>query len=152
MHIGDELSEAKLNVTAASLPPNESELELAGLTAVPSESVGVPGIAEAKIRMECVLERAIPLGGTPDSPAADLLIGRVVRFHVDDVVLDRGRILADVLRPVSRLAGNDYAKLGETFSLERPKYGTAEVIFCECLSVRLIFAEKAGYNEEGNSC
>ncbi|GIO67931.1 hypothetical protein J21TS3_27520 [Paenibacillus cookii] len=121
VHIGDELSVAKLNVTAASLPPNESELELAGLTAVPSESVGVPGIAEAKIRMECVLERAIPLGGTPDSPAADLLIGRVVRFHVDDVVLDRGRILADVLRPVSRLAGNDYAKLGETFSLERPK-------------------------------
>jgi len=121
VHIGDELSVGKLNVTAASLPPDESELELAGLTAVPSDGVRVPGIAEAKIRMECVLEQALPLGGKPGSPAADLLIGRVVRFHIDDGLLDQGRILAEALKPVSRLAGSHYAKLGETFSLERPK-------------------------------
>lgn len=120
VHIGDELSVEKLNITAASLPPDESELEHAGLTPVPSDNVRVPGIAEAKIRMECVLEQAIPLGGTPDSPAADLLIGRVVRFHIDESLLDQGRILAEALKPVSRLAGSHYAKLGETFSLERP--------------------------------
>ena len=34
--------------------------------------------------MECVLEQAIPLGGTADAPAADLLIGRVVYFHIDE--------------------------------------------------------------------
>ncbi|WP_160042828.1 MULTISPECIES: flavin reductase family protein [Paenibacillus] len=120
VHIGDELSVEKLNITAASLPPDESELEHAGLTPVPSHNVRVPGIAEAKIRMECVLEQAMPLGGTPDSPAADLLIGRVVRFHIDEALLDQGRILAEALKPVSRLAGSHYAKLGETFSLERP--------------------------------
>ncbi|WP_411831421.1 flavin reductase family protein [Paenibacillus dokdonensis] len=120
VHIGDETSIQKLNQTAASLPPDQSEVEFAGLTTVSSDAVRVPGIAEAKIRMECVLERSIPLGGTEASPSTDLLIGRVVRFHVDDTLLDHGRILADVLQPVSRLAGNSYAKLGETFSLDRP--------------------------------
>lgn len=121
VHIGGESSIAKLNLTAANLPPEESEVEHAGLTVVPSDMVRVPGIGEAKIRMECVLEQAIPLGGTETSPSTDLLIGRIVRFHVDDTLLDEGRILADVLQPVSRLAGSNYARLGETFSLERPQ-------------------------------
>lgn len=120
VHIGDEASILKLNQTAASLPPDQGEVEFAGLTTVSSDVVRVPGIAEAKIRMECVLERSIPLGGTEASPSTDLLIGRVVRFHVDDALLDHGRVLADVLQPVSRLAGNSYAKLGESFSLDRP--------------------------------
>ncbi|MGN7358663.1 flavin reductase family protein [Paenibacillus sp. SAF-054] len=121
VHIGDESSIGKLNLTAASLPPDQSEVELAGLTQVPSEAVRVPGIAEAKIRLECILERSIPLGGSEELPGTDLLIGRVVRFHVEEAVLDHGRVLADVLQPVSRLAGNSYAKLGETFSLDRPQ-------------------------------
>ncbi|WP_213652368.1 flavin reductase family protein [Paenibacillus sp. J23TS9] len=120
VHIGDETSILKLNQTAASLPPDQSEVEFAGLTTVSSDVVRVPGLAEAKIRMECVLERSNPLEGTEASPSTDLLIGRVVRFHVDDALLDHGRVLADVLQPVSRLAGNSYAKLGETFSLDRP--------------------------------
>lgn len=120
VHIGDEASIAKLNQTAASLPPDQSEVEYAGLTAVPSEAVRVPGIAEARIRMECVLEHAIPLGGTEASPATDLLIGRIVRFHVDEALLDEGRIREQTLAPVSRLAGSSYAKLGERFSLDRP--------------------------------
>lgn len=121
VHIGDESSIGKLNLTAASLPPDQSEVELAVLTQVPSEAVRVPGIAEAKIRLECILERSIPLGGSEEQPGTDLLIGRVVRFHVEEAVLDQGRVLAEVLQPVSRLAGSSYAKLGETFSLDRPQ-------------------------------
>jgi flavin reductase (DIM6/NTAB) family NADH-FMN oxidoreductase RutF len=120
VHIADEDYIEAINVTAASLPPDESEVALAGLTAIPSERVSVPGIAEAKIRMECVLEQALPLGGTEESPACDLLIGRVVRFHVAESLYGNGRINAEALRPVSRLAGNDYAKLGEQFTIDRP--------------------------------
>lgn len=121
VHIADEDYIEAINVTAANLPPDESEVALAGLTAIPSERVSVPGIAEAKIRMECVLEQALPLGGTEESPACDLLIGRVVRFHVAESLYGNGRIDANALRPVSRLAGSDYAKLGEQFSIDRPR-------------------------------
>ena len=120
VHIADERYIEAVNETAASVPADVSEVELAGLTSLPSEAVTVPGVAEARVRMECVLEQSIPLGGQDGTPSCDLLIGRVVRFHVDDALYENGRIDPDALRPVSRLAGNDYAKLGERFTLVRP--------------------------------
>lgn len=120
VHISDENYITQLNVTAANLPPEESEVDLAGLTPASSLKIAVPGVAEAKIRMECILDRAIPLGGTEDSPSCDLLIGRVVCFHVEESLLENGHIDPIALNPVSRLAGSSYAKLGEIFSIERP--------------------------------
>lgn len=120
VHISDESYIHQINETAASLPPDESEVVLAGLTPVASNKIAVPGIAEANIRMECMLEHCIPLGGTKESPGADLLIGRVVCFHIDESVYENGHINPHSLRPVSRLAGTSYAKLGELFSIERP--------------------------------
>lgn len=123
VHITDESIIQQVNETAANLPPNESEVERAGFTPVASEIIVVPGLQEAKIRMECVLEQSIPLGGSGiegDPPACDLLIGRVVRFHFDEAVYEDGHINPDKLNPMSRLAGNDYAKLGTRVTLERP--------------------------------
>lgn len=120
VHISDESYIEQINQTAAMLPPDESEVTLAGLTPIPSEKIAVPGIAESSIRMECVLEHVIPLGGTEDAPAADLIIGRVVHFHIAESLYDNGHIDAEGLKPVSRLAGNSYAKLGEQFAMDRP--------------------------------
>ncbi|MBW4839234.1 MAG: flavin reductase family protein [Paenibacillaceae bacterium] len=121
VHIADEAYIRELNQTAAPLPPEESEVQAAGLTPIASEVIAVPGIAEAKICMECVLERSIPLGGTEQSPSVDLLIGRVVRFHIDEALYESGRIDPHGLQPISRLAGNSYARLGDIFELERPR-------------------------------
>jgi flavin reductase (DIM6/NTAB) family NADH-FMN oxidoreductase RutF len=121
VHIVDERYIEAVNQTAAPVPTEVSEVELAGLTPVPSDKIAVPGVAEAKMRMECVLEQNIPLGGEEGAPACDLLIGRVVQFHIDDSLYEQGRIDPDALRPVSRLAGDDYAKLGERFTLVRPR-------------------------------
>ncbi|WP_168123119.1 flavin reductase family protein [Paenibacillus sp. HB172176] len=120
VHISDECYIDAINTTATNAPPEVSEFELAGLTRAASEVVKVPGAAEARIRMECVLEQALELGGTDGSPSCDLLIARVVRFHIADELIEQGRIDAALLQPVSRLAGNDYAKLGETFTKVRP--------------------------------
>lgn len=121
VHIVDEQNVTKINETAASLPPDESELAVAQLTTVDSRMVSVPGIKEAKVRMECVLEQAVALGGDGDTPGADLIIGKVVQFHFDEEIYFDGKIDPDALRAVSRLAGNNYAKVGEIFEIERPK-------------------------------
>jgi len=123
VHVVDERNVEKVNVTAAGLPSDVSEVEIAGLTQVDSEMIQVPGVEEAKIRMECVLEQVIPLGGAGSEPANDLLIGRVVRFHLANDVYDpiKGYINSESLRPVGRMAGNDYAALGKLFSIERPR-------------------------------
>lgn len=119
VHIVDMDNVEKVNQTAASLAPDESEIELAGFETVPSEAVDVPGVKEAKIRMECVLERALELG--EGTPGTDLLIGRVVKFHIDDKIYEDGKIDIRELAAVSRLAGADYAEIGTIFTIERPE-------------------------------
>lgn len=44
-----------------------------------------------------------------------------MQFHIDEAIYENGRINQVGLGAVSRLAGNDYAKIGEVFTLERPK-------------------------------
>ncbi|MHA6261212.1 flavin reductase family protein [Sporosarcina sp. CAU 1771] len=119
VHIVDDENVAEVNKTAASLPATESEIGLTNLTLVKSESITVPGVKEAKVRMECKLVQAIPLGG--DGPGSDLFIGEVVRFHIDEDIYEDGRIDPRGLNAISRLAGASYAAIGEIFAIDRPK-------------------------------
>lgn len=120
IHVVDETNVEAVNQTAANLTPGESEVALAELTPVASEIVKVPGVAESKFRIECVLEHAFELGGKDGTPGCDLLIARVVRFQVAEDILHSGRIDAAKLAPVSRMAGNFYSSLGNMFEIERP--------------------------------
>jgi len=115
VHIVDEENVEKVNKTAANLPPDQSEVELAELTPVESTNISVRGVKEAKIRMECTLEHTLALEG------CDLLIGKIVQFHIAENIYEDGSVDTRKLAAVSRLAGQDYAKIGEIFSLERPK-------------------------------
>lgn len=120
VHIVDEQNVEKINETAASLPPNVSEVEQIGLSLIASEAISVPGIQESKVRMECVLEHAAELGEN-GSIGVDLIVGKILKFHIDEVIYEEGRINQEKLAPVSRLAGSNYAKIGEIFTLERPE-------------------------------
>ncbi|MNI56816.1 Flavin reductase like domain protein [compost metagenome] len=119
VHIVDEDNVEKINTTAANLPPEQSEIELAQLTPKDSTIISVPGIEEAKIRMECILEHSMELG-EGESKGCDFIIGRVVQFHIEGGIYEKGRIDPKGLKAVSRLAGTGYAKIGELFSIERP--------------------------------
>ncbi|AXF56034.1 flavin reductase family protein [Salicibibacter kimchii] len=120
VHIVDRQNVDKINITSASLLANVSEIEKADLSLVKSEIISVPGIKEAKVRFECTLEHSLELGEN-DSIGTDLLIGKIVRFHIDEEIYESGRINQQTLDAVSRLAGSNYAKIGDVFSLERPK-------------------------------
>lgn len=122
VHICDESLVEEMNRTAALLPSGESEIDLTRLTLVDSDAVSVPGIAEAKVRLECRLESHMPIRSDDGRVTHDLLIARIVRFRLDESIYDaaRGYVLTDQLRPVARLAGNEYAELGRLFKIERP--------------------------------
>jgi flavin reductase (DIM6/NTAB) family NADH-FMN oxidoreductase RutF len=120
VHIVDEGIIAQVNETAASLPPDQSEMELTNFSEVESTKISVPGIKEAKIRMECILEHHVILGDE-DAPSSDLIIGRVVQFHFNKEIYENGKINQTGLAAVSRLAGHNYAKIGEVFEIIRPK-------------------------------
>ncbi|MGN7478860.1 flavin reductase family protein [Solibacillus silvestris] len=121
IHIVDSENVAQVNETAANLPPQQSEVEHAQMSLVRSVKIDVPGVKEAKVRLECVLEKALELGGDWKNPGCDLIIAKVVYYHIEESIFENGRIDPHGLGAISRLAGNDYAKIGEQFTIERPQ-------------------------------
>lgn len=120
VHIVDEENVKKINETAASLPAYESEITHAQLTLANSKIISVPGITEAKVRFECTLKQTIELGNG-EKVGTDLLIGNVVHYHIDPTIYKASQIDPKSLGAVSRLAGSNYATIGDLFSIDRPK-------------------------------
>lgn len=120
IHIVDADNVTDVNKTAASLPPQESEIKLTDFELVPSEAISVPAVRQARARFECTLEKAIELGNSTEI-TADLLIGKIERFHIAEEIYEDGKINYEKLQAISRLAGHDYAEIGKVFSMERPK-------------------------------
>jgi len=119
VHIVDEDNVDQVNETAASLPVTESEIDRAHFTLIESQQIAVPGIQEAKVRMECRLVQTISLMNGEEQ-TGDLFIGEVVQYHIDETIYNEGRIDPRKLKAISRLAGSNYAKIGDIFALERP--------------------------------
>lgn len=120
VHIVDSDNVEEVNKTAMNLPYGESEMDLTKLTLVPSTKVKVPGIKESKVRFEVELEDIFEIKDG-EKIVTDLVIGRIVGFHILEDILYDGKIDPLKLDPVARLAGSNYSKLGEIFSLVRPQ-------------------------------
>jgi Conserved protein/domain typically associated with flavoprotein oxygenases, DIM6/NTAB family len=122
VHVVDISNVELANITAASLAPEDSELNYADFTPVKSVSVRPPGLKEAKARFETSLyDTKLIYDG--DEPTADVLFLKIEHFHLDESVYDEEKGYIDVaeLGAVSRLAGNDYAEIGRMFTIDRPK-------------------------------
>jgi flavin reductase (DIM6/NTAB) family NADH-FMN oxidoreductase RutF len=106
-----------MNQTAAKLAANESEAEKFALDLEPSQIVNVPSLVKSRVRFETQLYQDISLG-----QEGHLVLLEVVSLSFTDEVIDTEKFYIDVeaLGPIARLAGNDYAKLGESFKIERP--------------------------------
>jgi hypothetical protein len=63
-------------------------------------------------------------------PSATLVLGRVKYVHVRNAVLRSNGLSADPakLRPISRISGMTYARLGEGFDLKRPEWSDVKQI------------------------
>lgn len=123
IHVVSESIIEAMNATAATLPIDQSELEAAGLTTVPSTLVQVPGVAEALIRLEVKVYDHQIIKGYDKEPISDLFLLEVVAFHLAPAVFDQEKeyINYEVLRPVSRLAGSLYANITPPYNLARPE-------------------------------
>ena len=116
--VTEETVEA-MNLTSGSYDPSVDEFEVAGLTAVGGSVVDAPMVAEAKANLECRLGQVVPIG-TDGPMAASIVIGEVVRVHVDGAILDGTRIDQEALRAVGRMGGPTYTRTRDLFSLDRP--------------------------------
>ena len=95
------------------------EFKVSGLTPIASDLVKPARVAESHIHMECRLVQVVhvspkPLGGS-------IVLGEVLRFHVDDAIVQDFAIDPGKLRPIGRMGGSAYTRTTDRFEMLRPK-------------------------------
>lgn len=107
----------KVNLCSTELEYGEDEFKFAGLTPIESEVVKPMRLKESPIQFECKLREIISFGDKPG--AGTLILGEVVRIHIDEEIYDNGRITTELWKPMGRGAGNDWFKTDSTVQIER---------------------------------
>ena len=116
--VSEEIA-AQMNLCSGEYPPEVDEFAVSGLTPVPSDMVKPARVKESRVNMECRLMQIVHVSGKPGG--GNLVLGEVMRFHVDDAIVSHDAIDPDRLRPVGRMGGSTYVRTTDRFELERPK-------------------------------
>ena len=123
VHISGEGLVSEMNATSAGLAHGEDEFLHVGLEKVAMAGVSVPRVAGAPVAFGCRLREIIRFGDQP--LAGNLVLAEVVSIYIDDALWDGRHVSLDELRPIGRMAGNDYARCTDLFEVERPASGSA---------------------------
>lgn len=116
--VTEELAE-KMNTTAQTVPSDVDEFQLAEVTPIPSTLIKPMRVKESLVTFECEMVHHYFLEDHKNGGAC-IVIGRIVMMHFEDsILLDNFKINLETYKPIARLAGSNYAKLGELFSIKR---------------------------------
>ena len=102
----------KMNICATDFPAGISEVEMAGFTTTPSQTVKPPRLAEAHAALECREHATVEIG------RSRIIIGRVVSVYVDDRFVDPAGpyIDAQELHAIGRMNGlGNYVRTRDAF-------------------------------------
>lgn len=109
----------QMNQTSQTVDSDVDEFQLAGLTPIPSVKIKPMRVKESKVTFECEMVHHYFLEDHKNGGAC-IIVGRIVMMHYDDsVLLDNYKINLETYKPVARLAGSNYSKMGEIFSIKR---------------------------------
>jgi len=111
----------QMNICSAEFPPDVDEFEMSGLTPIASDLVKPPRVKESHINLECRLLQILdvsakPLGGS-------IVLGEVLRFHIDDALFENFKIDAGKLHAIGRMGGPAYTRTTDRFDMVRPTTG-----------------------------
>ncbi|WP_204365577.1 hypothetical protein [Microbacterium sp. B19] len=100
------------------MPPDVGEAEHLGLALEHSRVIGIPGLADAPVRMECRYHSTTAFSPT----GGEFVVGTVVAWSIRDDIVRLGStgsasIDTELLRPIGRLAGPRYTPLGRVVEL-----------------------------------
>lgn len=119
---------ADMVTTASRMPPDVDEFDWAGVPAAASTTVAPPRVADAPVALECKVMMINQIG------TGSVVFGEVTRFVLGpgvlrdpdaDITQLRGGCLdAEVISPVVRLGGDQYARLGEIFDAPTPVWAS----------------------------
>lgn len=103
---------AQMNICATDFPAEVNEIDMAGLTTLPSSLVKVPRIAQAHATLECREHTTMEIG------RSRIILGQVLAIHIEDAFVDaRGPyVKAEELHAIGRMNGlGSYVKTRDAF-------------------------------------
>ncbi|MDM7913952.1 MAG: flavin reductase family protein, partial [Candidatus Eisenbacteria bacterium] len=144
IHVPTEDLAPQMVLSSGDFPHDVDEFDLIGLETAPGTRVAARRLLAAPLSMEVVVERLLHFGDAEadakreaqaqgeaeakakrearaeESDHGLLAICRIVLFHVEDRLLDGGRVRPDLLRVIGRLAGTGYCRVSDIFHIPRP--------------------------------
>jgi flavin reductase (DIM6/NTAB) family NADH-FMN oxidoreductase RutF len=114
VHLADEDIAEQMHRCGERHPPQVSELDVVGFTALPSRSVKPPRIAEAPVAFECTLWETL------ETASRQIFIGQVRWLHARDELIDTDnwRVRLQHYFPVGRFGASFYVKTRERYAPE----------------------------------
>jgi len=109
------------SLASCDYPKGTNEFIKAGFTALPSELVKPPRVAESPIQLECIVQEVITLG--ENAGAGNLVLALIKKIHISEAVMDSQHNIDQAkLDLVARLGGDWYARITEEnlFKVEKP--------------------------------
>ncbi len=109
----------QMNTTSQSVAPNVNEFELTNITPINSIYIKPKRVKESLVQFECEMVHHYFIENHQNGGAC-IIIGKIITMHIDDTILtENHKINLEKYKPVARLAGSNYSKLGEIFSIKR---------------------------------
>lgn len=114
VHLADEAIALQMDRCGVQHPPDVSELDVVGFTALPSKVVAPPRIAEAPVAFECTLFE------TMETASRQVFIGQVRWLHARDELIDTDtwRVRLEHYFPVGRFGASLYVRTRDRYALD----------------------------------
>lgn len=111
----------QMSLSSTEYPKGVNEFEKSGFTAIPSETIRPPRVAESPVQFECEVQQIISMGD--QGGAGNLIVCLVKRIHVNENILNENKqIDQHKIDLVARLGGNFYCRASgdALFEVEKP--------------------------------
>ena len=116
--VTEEVVEA-MNKTSAEIPATENEFIYAEVTPIDSLLIKPKRVLQSKVNFECKMIHTYTMPH-PENNGATMIVGEIVMMHIDDtILLENNKINLETYKPIARLSGSNYSKIGEIFSIKR---------------------------------
>jgi flavin reductase (DIM6/NTAB) family NADH-FMN oxidoreductase RutF len=109
----------QMNTTSQPVDAGVNEFELANVTPIDSIYVKPKRVKESLVHFECEMVHHYFIENHQNGGAC-IIIGKIITMHIDDsILMENYKINLEKYKPVARLAGSNYSKLGELFQIKR---------------------------------
>ncbi len=113
----------QMNQSAVAAPSDVDEFEYAGLSKAPGKLVAPPWVEQSPAHLECLYTQTVELPADPGNTNT-VVFGKVIGIHISDRALVGGKVDLQKIQPIGRLGYQDYVRVVDIFSMDRPTWSS----------------------------